>query len=502
MPNQEAITVARTFVENLICRHGVPEELVTDQGTNFMGQVMKSVCKILKIRKINTSAYHPQANLVERANRELKTYLRQYVMGDPYVWDNFLPYFSFEYNTTVNSSTRFTPHELLYGHAARLPLSIYKGDLQEANYHSYALEMRNIFKRMHGTARANLVSSKVQRKESTTAWQSEEHTTGLMNLPDAQEADVENRVNARELYERYERARSENTIDLRKLKFVRKIVDDPLRYRIVILNSRTSNADISRIWTPPHGLKDYTSQGVLHVPEAKIVGVILEGKSTSLVNSEAFLERFQRCLSTLKEVVAEDQEIPILSFRRIKQFEVLEMIQFAGEQYGLPFSLYNASSERIEAQPHEVPELLREFHDAPLGGHVGAKRMRKRLASVYQWKSMKRDIEDYVRKCESCQKNKICKYNRIPMRITTTAAEPFEKVFMDIVVLPETARGNRYGLVIQDDLTRFLIVAAMPNQEAITVARTFVENLICRHGVPEELVTDQGTNFMGQVMKS
>ena len=76
------------------------------------------------------------------------------------------------------------------------------------------------------------------------------------------------------------------------------------------------------------------------------------------------------------------------------------------------------------------------------------------------------------------------------MKITTTASEPFEKVYIDIVILPESDFGNKYALVMQDDLTRYLIVAPMDNQEAETVARTFVENYICKFGTPLELVSD------------
>ena len=62
------------------------------------------------------------------------------------------------------------------------------------------------------------------------------------------------------------------------------------------------------------------------------------------------------------------------------------------------------------------------------------------------------------------------------MKITTTASEPFEKVYIDIVVLPESDCGNKYALWLQDDLSRYLIVAPMDNQEAETVAKPIVEN--------------------------
>ena len=163
MDTQDAETVAKTFVENYICRFGAPLELVTDQGSNFMSAVFKKVCKLLKIKKINTSAYHPQANLVERSNRELKTYLRQYVDGNPHIWDQHLPYFLFEYNTTVNGSTDYSPHELLYGRKARLPTSVYTPN-HNLNYQEYANEMRAIFRDLHLKAKENLILSKEKRK--------------------------------------------------------------------------------------------------------------------------------------------------------------------------------------------------------------------------------------------------------------------------------------------------------------------------------------------------
>lgn len=126
---------------------------------------MKNICKILKIKKITTTAYHPQANLVERSNRELKIYLRQFICGDPQSWDQLLPYFMFQYNTTLNSSTGFTPFELVYGKIARIPNSVYKSNEIEVSYDDYASEMRGAFKRLHDIAKENLICSKHKRKE-------------------------------------------------------------------------------------------------------------------------------------------------------------------------------------------------------------------------------------------------------------------------------------------------------------------------------------------------
>ena len=71
-PDQCSETIAQLFVDHVVCRHGVPEELLSDRGANFLSDLTQSVCKLLRVRKINTSTYHPQTDgLVERFNSTL-----------------------------------------------------------------------------------------------------------------------------------------------------------------------------------------------------------------------------------------------------------------------------------------------------------------------------------------------------------------------------------------------------------------------------------------------
>jgi hypothetical protein len=62
LKNQTAESVTEAFVKNIILIYGIPNEIVTDQGTNFMGDVFKRICKLFKIEKISTTAYHPESN--------------------------------------------------------------------------------------------------------------------------------------------------------------------------------------------------------------------------------------------------------------------------------------------------------------------------------------------------------------------------------------------------------------------------------------------------------
>jgi len=60
--NQEAATIAKEFVTKIICEHGIPETVLTDQRTNFLSEVFKNIYTLIKITKVQTTAYHPQSN--------------------------------------------------------------------------------------------------------------------------------------------------------------------------------------------------------------------------------------------------------------------------------------------------------------------------------------------------------------------------------------------------------------------------------------------------------
>lgn len=70
--DQTAQTIARLLVERVIPQHGVPRELLSDRGANFLSKLVAEVCRLVGTKKINTSTYHPQTDgLVERFHRTL-----------------------------------------------------------------------------------------------------------------------------------------------------------------------------------------------------------------------------------------------------------------------------------------------------------------------------------------------------------------------------------------------------------------------------------------------
>ena len=128
IPNQEASTVAEKLVDEVFLRFSPPEQLHSDQGCQFESTLMAEICKILQIKKTRTTPYHPQCDgLVERFNRTLLSMLATSTQNHPFDWEQQLRNVCMAYNTSVQSSTGFTPFYLMFGRQARLPIGIIYG---------------------------------------------------------------------------------------------------------------------------------------------------------------------------------------------------------------------------------------------------------------------------------------------------------------------------------------------------------------------------------------
>ena len=140
--DQTSETVARILIDNIVCRHGVPGQLLSDRGPNLLSKLIQDICDLLGVKKINTTAYHPQTDgLVERMNKTLRAMIAKHAHTYGPEWDIYLQQLLFAYRVKPQDSTGDSPFYLLYGRDARLPTetaisqprSPYQEDLE--NYH-------------------------------------------------------------------------------------------------------------------------------------------------------------------------------------------------------------------------------------------------------------------------------------------------------------------------------------------------------------------------------
>ena len=123
----EAIPLKSIDVEmklmDLMSRVGISNEILTNQESNFTSKLLKEIYKLLGIRGIKITLYHPQTNgMVERSNRTVKSMLRQCTSDNPKNWDIFLPYLLFVYRDVPQESTGLSAFKLIYGRSVGKPL--------------------------------------------------------------------------------------------------------------------------------------------------------------------------------------------------------------------------------------------------------------------------------------------------------------------------------------------------------------------------------------------
>jgi transposase InsO family protein len=93
IPTKETEIIAKEFVLRIITQYGVPKKLLIDRGTNFTSALMTEVCRLLKIKKLQTSSYNAQANgICERMHKLLIDMISHFVNKDARNWDKYVPY--------------------------------------------------------------------------------------------------------------------------------------------------------------------------------------------------------------------------------------------------------------------------------------------------------------------------------------------------------------------------------------------------------------------------
>jgi transposase InsO family protein len=161
---------------------------------------------------------------------------------------------------------------------------------------------------------------------------------------------------------------------------------------------------------------------------------------------------------------------------------------------------------KVSSEPteEEKGKTLQEFHQSPTGGHLGMNRTFQRIKLYTSWPGMKQEIENYVRHCETCQKNKITqRKNKLPLQITDTPEVVWQNCSLDIGgPLTLTSENNRYLLTFQDELSKYTVAAPIQQQDAMTVARVFVREIVLKFGIPQIMLTDQGSNFLSDLFSN
>ena len=115
-PDQTAKTIAKFLYQGYISIFGTLARLLSDRGANFMSNMIEEMCKILGIKKLWTTPYHPQTNgLVERLHQMIMRMIRKLGEDKKADWLSHLAETAHAYNATRSAVTGYSPHYLMFG---------------------------------------------------------------------------------------------------------------------------------------------------------------------------------------------------------------------------------------------------------------------------------------------------------------------------------------------------------------------------------------------------
>jgi hypothetical protein len=143
---------------------------------------------------------------------------------------------------------------------------------------------------------------------------------------------------------------------------------------------------------------------------------------------------------------------------------------------------------------HET--ILKEAHDSDYSINLGSTKMYKDLKQKYWWYGLKRDVAAHVAKCDVCQRVK-AEHQR-PAGLLHPLKIPgwkWEEIGMDFIVgLPRTPAGYDSIWVIVDRLTKVAhFIPVRTNYTGVKLADLYMTWIVCLHGVPKKIVSDQGS---------
>ena len=148
--------------------------------------------------------------------------------------------------------------------------------------------------------------------------------------------------------------------------------------------------------------------------------------------------------------------------------------------------------------------LIREAHDTPGSGHLGAKKTLAQLAREFYWQNMSRDVYTYTSACHSCATSKSRTYTPgglQPLPVPERKGEEFTSDFM--MDLPETLNGHNGVWVIVDRLSkRVYYIPVRKDITAEELVRPFFERVVSQGvGCPKILLSDRDSKFTSNFWK-
>ncbi|KAG0973037.1 hypothetical protein G6F57_012430 [Rhizopus arrhizus] len=204
-------------------------------------------------------------------------------------------------------------------------------------------------------------------------------------------------------------------------------------------------------------------------------------------------------INTLKQYL-QTLEIPEDISSSLKKFIQKEASKFT--IYRDILYRYNTDNGIIRKvlNQEEAEEIMYAYHQHPLGGHLAYNNTLHKIASRFYWERMSKDIMNYVQKCQRCQNHGKKKLNE-ELYPVAVSVKPFDRVALDVKHVQTSKSGHRYIIAAIDYLTKYVEARPIRFQTSSEIALFLYEEIICRHGCPTIIVSDNGKPFLSNLIR-
>ncbi|GJW94361.1 reverse transcriptase domain-containing protein [Tanacetum coccineum] len=153
--------------------------------------------------------------------------------------------------------------------------------------------------------------------------------------------------------------------------------------------------------------------------------------------------------------------------------------------------------------PLQANYVIREIHEGSCSMHAGPRSVvAKAMRLGYYWPTMHRDARDMIRACSDCQIHRPVPRNPQQPLTPITAPWPFHKWGIDIAgPFPEGPGKVKFLIVAMDYFTKWIEAKAVATITGNQVKKFVWDNIVCRFGLPGEIVSDNGKQFSDNPFK-
>ena len=118
---ETAYSTAELFREHVWCQHGLPNTVVSNQGSVFASNFLGELYKLLGIKRKMSTAFHPQTDgQTEWLNCKINQYFRTYINDEQDDWANWIKISQFVWNNTISKVTTDSPFGITWSYSPQM----------------------------------------------------------------------------------------------------------------------------------------------------------------------------------------------------------------------------------------------------------------------------------------------------------------------------------------------------------------------------------------------